>query len=140
MHLGLDEKVVLISGGTSGLGLATARRLAEEGARVAVCGRDEGRCRSTARWLAATGADAIAIRADIGEEADVAEFVERALERWGRIDGILNNAGSAASGAFESTPDAAWHEDLRVKLLGPVHLIRTASPTCARTAARSSTC
>jgi NAD(P)-dependent dehydrogenase (short-subunit alcohol dehydrogenase family) len=129
MDLGLSGRVVLVTGGTDGLGLAAAERLAEEGARVAVCGRDPERCASAEAALRGAGeGEALAVAADVTQPADVQRFVEAAVERWGRIDGLLNNAGTAAAGAFEQGDDAQWQADFEQKVLGAVRPIRLALP------------
>jgi len=93
MQLHLDGSVVLITGGTDGLGAALAERLVEEKARVAVCGRDPVRLAETRSRLEFLGGDVLAVRADVTEPAALEGFVDAALERWERIDGVVNNAG-----------------------------------------------
>jgi NAD(P)-dependent dehydrogenase (short-subunit alcohol dehydrogenase family) len=128
MDLELAGKVVLVTGGTDGLGLALATRLAGEGAAVAVCGRDEVRLRAAEAGLEAAGADVLARRADVARADDVTAFVAAAVTRWGRIDGIVHNAGRSAAGTLEAVDDAAWEEDLQLKLMGAVRLTRRALP------------
>jgi NAD(P)-dependent dehydrogenase (short-subunit alcohol dehydrogenase family) len=128
MDLELTGKVVLITGGTDGLGLALARRLVGEGAAVAICGRVEGRLAAAADGLISQGGDVLALRADVGHAADIARFVEDAVKRWGRIDGIVHNAGHAADGPLESNDDELWDADLQVKLMGAVRLTRMSLP------------
>jgi NAD(P)-dependent dehydrogenase (short-subunit alcohol dehydrogenase family) len=128
MDLHLASKVVLITGGTDGLGLCLAGRLAEEGAAVAVCGRDEERRRQAEGELTARGADVLALRADVSQPASLGAFVEAALARWGRIDGIVHNAGRAAAGALETLDDGTWQTDLDLKLMAAVRLTRLALP------------
>jgi NAD(P)-dependent dehydrogenase (short-subunit alcohol dehydrogenase family) len=131
MDLHLDGKVVLITGGTDGLGAALADRLVEEGARVAVCGRDPGRLAATGQRLLAAGGDAIAVRADVTELPDLERFVETAVSRWGRIDGLVNNAGKSATGRIDQVSDEDWAEDLSLKVLGAVRCTRLAVPHMA---------
>lgn len=128
MKLELQDKVVLVTGGTSGLGFASAERLLAEGARVALCGRDAARCEQAERRLAGGPGEVLALPADVGRGEDVERFVAAAVVRWGRIDGLINNAGSAAAGAIGDTPDDFWEADLQVKVLGAVRLIRAALP------------
>ncbi|MBW8825330.1 MAG: SDR family oxidoreductase [Acidobacteria bacterium] len=128
MDLALKDSVVVITGGTDGLGAALAGRLVEEGARVAVCGRDEERLASTATRLTALGGDALVIRADVTVPADIEAFVGAAVERWGRIDGLVNNAGKASGGPFESVSDDEWAGDLELKVMAAVRLTRLAIP------------
>ncbi len=94
MDLELTGKTVLITGGTDGLGLALATQLATEGAAVAVCGRDEDRLRAAEATVKAAGGDVLAQRADVSRASDLEAFVEAAMARWGRIDGIVHNAGA----------------------------------------------
>ena len=128
MDLELAGKVVVITGGTDGLGLALAERLVAEGAAVAVCGRDEERLASAEAALAAAGGDVLAVRADVERAADITRLVEGAVARWGRIDGIVHNAGRSAGGTLETNDDATWEGDLRLKVMGAVRLTRTALP------------
>ena len=128
MDLELSGKAVLITGGTDGLGLALAKRLVAEGAAVAVCGRDPGRVNAAEASLSATGGEVLAQQVDVTIPADLDAFVEAALGRWGRIDGIVHNAGRAAGGPIQSIDDAAWESDFQLKLLAAVRLTRLALP------------
>jgi NAD(P)-dependent dehydrogenase (short-subunit alcohol dehydrogenase family) len=128
MELELAGKSVLITGGTDGLGLALARQLAREGASVAVCGRDEGRLRAAEASLQEEGGDVLAQRADVSRVEDVESFVEVAVARWGRIDGVVHNAGRASAGALDSLDDATWQSDFQLKLMASVRLTRLALP------------
>ena len=87
MDLHLNGKVVLITGGTDGLGSALASRLVEEKARVAVCGRDSRRLAATEQRLRDAGGDALAVQADVTRPADLERFVAAAVDRWGRLTG-----------------------------------------------------
>ena len=129
MDLHLDGKVILITGGTDGLGAALADRLVEEGARVAVCGRDPGRLAITEQRLA--GGDAVAVQADVTRLPDLERFVEAAVSRWGHLDGLVNNAGKSAAGRVDQVSDEDWTEDLNLKVLGAVRCTRLAVPHMA---------
>jgi NAD(P)-dependent dehydrogenase (short-subunit alcohol dehydrogenase family) len=131
MDLHLDGKVILITGGTDGLGAALADLLVEEGARVAVCGRDPGRLAATEQRLSAAGGDVLAVPADVTEVRDIERFVEAAAGRWGRIDGLVNNAGKSAAGPVDQVPDETWAEDLNLKVLGAVRCTRLVVPHLA---------
>lgn len=128
MDLELTGKTVLITGGTDGLGLALATQLATEGATVAVCGRDEERLRAAEAAIRAVGGDVLAQRADVSRIDDLEAFVEAAMERWGRIDGIVHNAGRAAAGSIETIDDETWESDVQLKLMAAVRLTRLALP------------
>jgi NAD(P)-dependent dehydrogenase (short-subunit alcohol dehydrogenase family) len=128
MDLELAGKSVLITGGTDGLGLALARRLAVEGASVAICGRDQDRLRAAEASVLDEGGDVLAVRADVSSADDVEAFVDAAVGRWGRIDGVVHNAGRSAAGRIQSIDDAAWEADLQLKLMGAVRLTRLALP------------
>lgn len=128
MDLGLTGRVVLVTGGTDGLGFAAARRLVAEGARVAVCGRDAARASDAGARLEAAGGEVLALTADVTRGDDLRRFADAALERWGRVDGLLNNAGGAAAGPFEQADDDAWQADFEQKVLAAVRLIRLVVP------------
>jgi len=128
MDLHLSGKVVLITGGTDGLGAALAGRLVEEGARVAVCGRDPGRLAATEQRLRDAGGDALAVQADVTRPADLERFVDGAVSRWGRLDGLVNNAGQSSAGRIDQVSDDDWIADLDLKVLAAVRCTRLAVP------------
>jgi NAD(P)-dependent dehydrogenase (short-subunit alcohol dehydrogenase family) len=128
MDLHLAGKVVLITGGTDGLGAALADRLVEEGARVAVCGRDPQRLSATEGRLRDAGGDALAVQADVTRLADLERFVGAAAGRWGRVDGLVNNAGRSAAGRIDQVSDEDWIADLDLKVLAAARCTRLAVP------------
>jgi NAD(P)-dependent dehydrogenase (short-subunit alcohol dehydrogenase family) len=128
MDLELAGKCILVTGGTDGLGLALATKLAREGAAVAVCGRDEARLHAAEAALEEIGTEVLAQRADVSEAADLKAFVDAAVARWGRIDGVVHNAGRASAGAIETIDDETWTSDVQLKLMAAVRLTRLALP------------
>jgi NAD(P)-dependent dehydrogenase (short-subunit alcohol dehydrogenase family) len=128
VDLGLNESVVLVTGGTDGLGAALARQLVSEGARVAVCGRNAVRVASVRDELTGLGGDVIGVPADVTRTDEVEAFVAAAVSRWGRIDGVVNNAGASSAAAISDITDEAWIADLELKVLGAARLVRLALP------------
>ena len=128
MDLELASKVVVITGGTDGLGLALAQGLVGEGGAVAICGRDPDRLAAAEASLAAAGGDVLALRADVAQAEDIGRLVDGTVSRWGRIDGIVHNAGRHAAGPLADSDDATWDADLQLKLMGAVRLARLALP------------
>jgi NAD(P)-dependent dehydrogenase (short-subunit alcohol dehydrogenase family) len=128
VDLELSGKVFLITGGSSGLGKALAELLVAEGARVALMARDAQRLAAAAGALRARGGELLELAGDVRRAEDLMRFVEAATARWGRIDGVANNAGELAAGSFAEHDDAVWEEDLALKLMGAVRLTRLALP------------
>jgi NAD(P)-dependent dehydrogenase (short-subunit alcohol dehydrogenase family) len=128
MDLELAGKTVLITGGTDGLGLALATQLASEGAAVAVCGRNEDRLHAAERALKAVSGDVLVQRADVSRAMDLEALVTATVARWGRLDGIVHNAGRASGGAIETIDDTTWESDFQLKLMAAVRLTRLALP------------
>jgi NAD(P)-dependent dehydrogenase (short-subunit alcohol dehydrogenase family) len=128
MDLGLDGKRFLITGGSSGLGKALAARLLREGAAVALMARDEQRLSAAASELRNCGGDVLALAGDVRRGEDLERFVAGARERWGGVDGLANNAGELAGGAFAGHDDEVWEQDLSLKLMAAVRLTRIAIP------------
>jgi NAD(P)-dependent dehydrogenase (short-subunit alcohol dehydrogenase family) len=121
MDLELASRTVLITGGTDGLGLALAQRLLAEGANVAVCGRDEQRLDSAQELL---GPDALCVRADVTTAVDCEMFVNATLERFGRLDGVVNNAGKASSSTIATSTDDEWRDDYELKVMAALRIAR----------------
>lgn len=131
MDLGLQGKVALVTGGSKGIGLATAIRLAREGAEVAICARDEAQLQLAASRIAeAAGAAAgvLYVAADVRRQEDCERAVAATVERFGRLDILVNNAGTSAAGPFEAVTPDAWQQDLDLKLFGAIHCSRAAVP------------
>jgi NAD(P)-dependent dehydrogenase (short-subunit alcohol dehydrogenase family) len=108
----LDSKVAVITGGTSGIGEATARRFVAEGARVVIAGRSEQRGKALADEL---GEQAVFFRADVMHEAEIAAVVDAAVARFGHLDCLFNNAGAATPGELDTLTEEQF--DYGMKLL-----------------------
>src|SRR5262245_30021346 len=129
MDLGLTGKVAAITGGSEGLGRASAFRLAEEGVRVAICARREDLLQQTAKEIeSATGGEVLAVRGDVTNPADCELFMRRVIERFGRLDILVNNAGRSSAMPFEEADDDIWRGDIEVKLFGAIRCTRLAIP------------
>lgn len=133
MNLEMTDKVVLVTGGSDGLGRALCRRLVEEGARVALLARDSGRLQEATGELLAAGGDALAVPGDVTAPEDLAHLVDAARDRWGRVDGVANNAGRQASARLDEGDDELWEGDLQLKLMAAVRLTRLALPELRKT-------
>ncbi len=129
MDLGLEGKVALVTGGSEGIGRAAAERLAQEGASVVICARRDAVLEQTAADIRErTGGEITTVVADVTRDDDVAALFETTVERYGGLDILVNNAGTAAAGRFEEVSDAAWREDLELKVFGAVRCARAAIP------------
>jgi len=132
MDLGMGGRAVLITGGTDGLGLALACRLIEEGASVAVCGRDEARLEAARGLL--SGGNVLASSVDVTSAEQLDGFVDAAVARFGRLDGVVSNAGRAVAGPVVDSSDDDWIADYELKVLAAVRLARRAAPHLERDA------
>src|SRR5487761_2688517 len=121
MDLELSDRTVMITGGTDGLGLALARRLVGEGAHVAVCGRNEQRLEAAQETL---GPGALCVQADVTRASDCEMFLEATLERFARLDGVVNNAGAAVATPVATSSDDAWRSDYELKVLAALRIAR----------------
>lgn len=129
MDLGLVGKVAVVTGGSEGIGRATARSLGREGARVVVCARRADLLEQAAGELAEeTGAEIVPVVADVSRGPDIERLISSTVERFGRLDILINNAGTSRANPFESVSDEAWQEDLDLKLFGAIRTARLAIP------------
>ena len=128
MELGLKGKVAAVTGGTEGIGRATAMKFALEGANVAICARRADVLEQTAAALRKTGAEVITVPADMSKTADIERFMDAIIKRFGRIDVLVNNAGASARGKFLEVDDATWSADLELKVFGAIRCSRLAIP------------
>jgi 3-oxoacyl-[acyl-carrier protein] reductase len=129
MDLELGNKVALVTAASRGLGAATAHALAREGARVAICARDKAPLRATADRIAAeTGAQTLAIAADVSVAKDVSALVEAVVARWGRLDILVANAGGPPPGHFLDLDAEDWEQAAQLTLMSTVHLCYAVVP------------
>jgi NAD(P)-dependent dehydrogenase (short-subunit alcohol dehydrogenase family) len=114
----LEDKVALITGGTSGIGSATAIRFAKEGAKVAITGRNPDRGGEVVEEIEASGGEALFIRSDVRFAADCKNAVEQTLERFGKIDILFNNAGVFHPKTIPECTEEEWDETIDSSLKG----------------------
>lgn len=129
MELGLQDKVALVAAGSKGLGRATADAFAGEGARVAICARNEDALEAAASDMRERhGVDVLPIVADVATAAGCQTFVSRSFDHFGRIDVLVNNSGGPSPGSFDDVDDDAWHAAFQSTLMNVVRLIRLCLP------------
>src|SRR5688500_15632848 len=102
----ISEQVVVITGASSGIGLATAREAARRGARLVLAARNIESLRESVEALHGESGQAVAVEADVGRQEDVRHIAEMALSRFGRFDAWVNNAGVSIFGQLKDTPVA----------------------------------
>jgi 3-oxoacyl-[acyl-carrier protein] reductase len=133
MDLGLKGRTALVTGASEGIGSAIARKLAEEGVRVAICARTESTLKDTAAAIArATGLEIVSIPADLRSLDGCRAVVEQAAEALGGLDILVNNAGASAFGPFVDLPDEAFVDAINGKLLGYIRCAKAAVPHMRR--------
>lgn len=129
MELGLKGKVIAITGGSEGIGGATAMRFGEEGARLAICARRADVMEATAEAIRRkTGAEVLTVVADAAKAEDMPRFIEETVKRYGRIDTVVNNAGGTGQSPFDVVDDKAWQHDIDIKVFAQIRTARAAIP------------
>jgi len=125
-------KVVVVTGGSRGIGFAIASLLAEDGAAVVVSGRDADRLARASEEIEALGGTVVGVVADVVSRQDADRLVDTARERFGRIDILVNNAGITRDGLLVRMKDADWDEVIGVNLRGAFLMMRAVSKTMVR--------
>jgi NADP-dependent 3-hydroxy acid dehydrogenase YdfG len=124
----LDGTVALITGASSGIGEATARSLATQGAKVAVAARRLERLERLAAEIGGHGHTALAIQSDITDQAQAVAAVDRTVDELGRLDIVVNNAGVMLLGPIEDAPTEEWDRMIDLNLKGLIHTTHAALP------------
>ncbi len=129
MDLGLSGKVAIVGGASRGLGQACAKRLAREGARLAIVARRMDELDRAADVIGrSTGADVLPIAADQSDSEGITAIVDRTMARFGRIDILVNNTGGPPPGGFEEHDDEVWRASFDRTLMSVVRLCRAVVP------------
>jgi NAD(P)-dependent dehydrogenase (short-subunit alcohol dehydrogenase family) len=129
MDLQLENKTALVTGGSEGIGKGIALLLAQEGVDVAICSRRKDVLEAAAAEIAkATGRKIVAIPADLTKDADARHFIEKGHAALGRVDIMINNAGSSPGGVIEHLSEDDWAQSLQLKFMGYVRCLRYVLP------------
>lgn len=122
-----SEKVVLISGGTSGIGLATARQFIEAGASVVLLGRDAQRGSAALRNLAGIGPEPVFFAGDISKTIDCGRVVAEIMAQFGRLDVLINSAGEYLEKSHQDTSESEFDRIMSINMKGPYFLTQAAT-------------
>lgn len=129
MELGLQGKVAIITGSSKGIGLETALMLVKEGAKVTICARNLDKLKeAAARIFEETKREVHVVQADVTKEEDCERVVASTVETYGKLDIVVNNAGTSSANPFEKVESDLWQQDLDLKLFGAIHCSRYAIP------------
>src|SRR5712692_4299381 len=133
MDLKLKGKTALVTGGSEGIGKGIARALGKEGVDVAICARRKDVLEAAAAEIAKeTNRKVVPIVADLTKDADAKNFVAQGHKALGRVDIMVNNAGSAPGGVIEHLSEADWEKGLQLKFMGYVRCLRYVLPIMVR--------
>jgi len=134
MDLGLRGKVAVITGGSKGIGYASADTFLREGAHVAICARNRARLEEAAGELWEEGeAEVLPVQADMGNRGDVKRLMKTVYDRFGRLDILVNCAGSSPGGLLEDLTEEQWLTSVNLKFMGYVRAMTEAIPYMLRT-------
>lgn len=130
MDLGLNGKVIMVAASSRGLGFGTAQAVSREGARVSMGSRTAADITAAAKALhAETGHETAGFELDASDPASIESWVASTLDRFGRIDGLVVNAGGPPAGKFDAFDDEAWTSAFNLTLMSAVRMIRDVLPT-----------
>jgi 3-oxoacyl-[acyl-carrier protein] reductase len=129
MDLGLREKTALVCAASQGLGFAVAREIANEGASLVICSRRQDAINAAAESIHnETGADVLALEADVSLTSDIERLVAAGIERFGKIDVLVTNSGGPPAGPFDSLSRESWNDATRILLTSVIELAKLVLP------------
>ena len=128
----MPEQVVIITGASSGIGAATARRLARDHVRLTLAARREDRLREVSREVERLGSEALIVPADVTSGADIRRMLQSTLDRWGRVDVLVNNAGISFDEPVTGLESEKLQEEVRVNLIAPIECAQAVLPVMLR--------
>ena len=127
MDLGLTNRVAIVTGGSEGIGKAAAVSLAQEGANVAIIARTQNKLDAAIKEIGATAlGEVMAISCDVTDRSAVDSAFKQIIEKWGRIDILINNAGQGNANSFDDLTDELLDGDLKLKVFGAVYCSQAA--------------
>ncbi|MBI1901224.1 MAG: SDR family oxidoreductase [Planctomycetia bacterium] len=127
-----ESPVCVVTGGSGGIGLATAKKFASLGYRIATCGRRAEKLAAAAREISAVAPDCVSLVLDVAQADAVPQLVALAEERFGRVDVLVNNAGHAPRAAIDKTSQADFDQSIAINLAAVFHGTRAVWPLMAR--------
>ncbi|MFC7686904.1 SDR family NAD(P)-dependent oxidoreductase [Ureibacillus sp. GCM10028918] len=129
MDLGLKDKVAVITGASKGIGLYTALQLVKEGANVAIAARNKDTLKEAKAFIQEqTGKDVLTVSVDVSNETECKRLIEEVVAHYGKLNIVINNAGTSSAHSFEDVDTDLWHSDLNLKLFGAIHCSKYALP------------
>ena len=128
MQITMKDRVAVVTGGSKGIGIAVARRFAESGARVAILARGAADLKAAREALAKDGLQVHDYVCDVAKAQDISATYDKIVKDHGRVDVLVNNAGTSRAMPFETVTDAIWQEDLDLKLFAAIRLSRLVWP------------
>ena len=129
MNIDLSGRSAIVTGGSKGIGLAVATRFAASGADVAIVARGRAGLDDAAMTIGATArGKVLALQGDVAVASDISRIYEQAMQAFGKLDIVMNNAGESRTAPFEAITDEMWREDFDQKLFAAIRLTRLAWP------------
>ena len=125
----MENKVVIITGASSGIGAATALRLARDGMRLTLAARRVERLEQVAKEVQALGGEALVVQVDVCNQDDIQHMLQATLERWGRIDVLINNAGVGNEARLTKFPPGEIHRRIHTNLIAVIECTQAVLPT-----------
>jgi 3-oxoacyl-[acyl-carrier protein] reductase len=132
MELGLRGKVVMVTGGSRGIGRAIALGCAEEGCRLSLCGRSQATLDDAANVIKAYEVELLTVSADLTDPQGAERFVQATLDRYGRIDVLVNNVGGSRRGELEVLSEQDWREVYDLNFFSTLRMVRLVVPVMKR--------